>query len=410
MPKPTDPIALEFDHFGEKIADDPYPTYRYLRQNCPVGWSENYGGFWVLTRFDDINEALHKPDIFSSREAGIPPIPGKSGPLIPVEVDPPKHTAYRKVLDPFFGPKKIVQVMEPKARRLANELIDDMVQADGEVDFMTSFAVPYSTMLFCELVGWPETERPHLVEQADRILQLSTMLATDPEQYEKASIEIGLALAPFLYELLQQSLKSPEDDLVGLLTGAPGGERLLDDAEVLQILFTLIPAGLETVKSALGNTFSHLGTRDDLRDQIVADPTVIPTAVEEFLRFDSPVNTGRLVLQDTELNGQQIQAGEMVMLVTGSAGRDENVFANPDDIDLRRDPNRHLAFSAGRHRCVGAHLTRMELRVAFEEIHRRMPSYFIPEGASIKRHVGFTRGVDKLPFVTGQPALLSASR
>ena len=403
MTKPADPIALEFDHFGEKLADDPYPTYRYLRQNCPVGWSENYGGFWVITRFEDINEVLHKPDIFSSCNVGIPPVPGKPGPLIPVEVDPPKHTAYRKVLDPFFGPKKIVQVIEPKARQLANELIDDMVKAGGEVEFIASFAQLYPTMLFCELVGWPEEKRPYLVEQAERILQLSSMLATDPEQYETASAEIGLALAPFLYELVEKSLKSPEDDLVGLLTSSPHGDRLLDDVEVMTTLFTLIPAGLETVKSALGNAFSHLGNRPELRDQITADPSVIPSAVEEFLRFDSPINTGRTVVQDTELNGQHIKAGEMVMLLTGSADRDETVFDHPDDIDLRRDPNRHLALSAGRHRCVGSHLARMELRVAFEEIHRRIPNYTIPEQAKIKKHVGFSRGVDSLPFLTGQP-------
>lgn len=404
MPKPTDPVALKFDHFGADIAVDPYPTYKYLRKNCPVGWSENYGGFWVVTRYDDINEVLHKPESFSSYPNAIPAELGQPTKMIPLEIDPPEHTTYRKILDPYFGPR-IIKVLEDQARELAGSLIDDMLLVPGEVDFVESFAQDYPTMLFCRLVGFPEEKRPYLIDQFGKTIHIGQLMTEDPEAYKAAALEIGMGLAPVFYELMQQSRDDPKEDLTGLLTTTKKeGGVPLDDMEILGILFTIGVAGLETVKSVLANSFSHLGARSDLRDQIVADPTIIPSAVEEMLRFESPVNNGRTVVQDVIINGQHMREGDRVMLITGSAGRDESKFDNPDEIHLGRTPNNHLAFVAGRHRCLGSHLARMELRVAFEEIHRRMPTYGIPAGATIERHVSFSRGVDRLPFLTRQPA------
>lgn len=404
--RPADPVALKFDHFGPDLADDPYPTYKYLRQNCPVGWSENYDGFWVLTRHDDIDEVIHKPDVFSSYPNAIPDSLSELGQatrLIPIEIDPPEHTAYRKILDPYFGPK-IMKVFEADARQLAASLIDDMVKAPEEVDFIASFAQVYPTMLFCELVGFPESQRPELVEQVDQMLKVSRVAIADPEGYKAAAADIGVSMAGSLWGLMENSKAAPKDDLLGLFTTAKKGDVPLDDIEVLGILFTLQAAGLETVKSTLGNAFAYFGAHTELRDRMVADPEIIPSAVEEMLRFESPINPGRTALNDYELNGYHIAEGEHVLLITGSAGRDESKFINPDEVDFSRTPNNHLAFGVGRHRCLGSHLARMELRVAFEEIHRRIPSYTVPEGATIEKHVGFSRGVDRLPFAVGQPA------
>ena len=405
MTKPNDPVALDFDHFANDLAQDPYPTYKHLRENCPVGWSEHYGGFWVITSYEHINEVLHKPDVFSSYPNAIPEAIGQPSRMIPLEIDPPEHTAYRKILDPFFGLKKLTQILEPEARRLAATLIDDMVAATGDVDFITSFAQIYPTMLFCQLVGWPESQRAHLSAQVERMFELGPLLAKDPKEYETASTEIQMAVAPVFFELLEQNREKPKDDYVGyLMTAHHGDDRHLEDLEILSILFTSMLGGLETVKSVLGNSFAYLGVRHDLRDQIATDPEIIPSAIEEMLRFESPVLHGRTVVQDVELNGQQLSAGERVWLIDGSAGRDGKVFDNPDEVDLLRSPNRHLAFAAGRHRCVGSHLARMELRIAFEELHKRIPSYTVPPGAAIERRVGFSRAVAQLPFSTGQLA------
>ena len=169
------------------------------------------------------------------------------------------------------------------------------------------------------------------------------------------------------------------------------------------MLFTVMIGGIETVQSQLALAFDYLGRHHEQRDRLVADPGLIPTAIEEFLRFESPVADGRTVMKDTVVRGVTLREGDRVLLLPGSAGRDETVFHDPDEVILDRQPNRHLAFAGGPHRCLGSHMARMELRIAFEEIHRRIPNYTVPDPSAVKKRLGFGRGVITLPFAVSAP-------
>lgn len=394
--RPNDAVVANFDLFDPALADDPYPTYKHLRTKFPVGWSERHGGFWILSTYEDLDRAYHQPEIYSSYPVAIPPVLGAPGKMIPLEVDPPDHTHYRRILDPFFGPRRIGTILQEASLKLANELLDDM-EAKGEFDFVTAFARPFGTILFCTIMGWPLEKRDWLCDMVDQLPGGDTVL--DEETAQRLMMEF----VPPLIELVESRRQNPADDLTSVLLAARfAGERPLDDVEILNMLFTVMIGGIETVQSQLGLAFSYLGTHHDQRDRIVAHPELIPTAIEEFLRFESPVADGRTVMKDTVVRGITLREGDRVLLLPGSAGRDETVFPDPDEVILDRQPNRHLAFAGGPHRCLGSHMARLELRTAFEEIHRRFPTYTVTDPSGVKKRLGFGRGVITLPFAVKQ--------
>lgn len=394
--RPTDEVAGSFSLFDPALAEDPYPTYKHFRTKLPVAWSECHGGFWILSTYEYIDTAYHTPQIFSSFPNAIPENVGQPGRMIPTEIDPPEHTHYRRILDPYFGPKQIKEKVAEHAKKVANELIDGMV-AKGECNFTADFATPFASTVFCEIAGWPLEKREWLVHTS-RSLPGGGRIPTE-EQIQ----ELTMQLVPFFFELIETRREDPGDDVTSLMLSASfAGERPLSDGEILNQLFSLFLGGLETVNSALSNAFWFLGNHPAYRDQLTANAELIPDAVDELLRYESPVAPGRTLTQDTEILGVPMFEGERVLLLTGSAGRDETVFDTPEEVDFSRESKRHLAFAAGNHRCLGSHMARLEMRIAYEEIHRRMPGYFVPPGAPIEKHLGFSRGIEHLPFNVGQ--------
>ncbi len=399
--EPTAPLPFEmpeamrrFDVHDPAIADDPYPLYEEFRAKCPLGRAEGHGGYWVLSRYEDVRFAYDNPEIFSSNPNAIPENLGQDRPMIPLEIDPPDHAYYRRILAPLFGPGRI-NPLEGQLRALVTELIDAFIER-GSCEFVAELANPFPTRAFLTLMGWPLEDAPTFLKWTDDIIR---GVPGDPEASTALREEAGLALYTYFAEIVDARTEHRGDDLVSALLDARfAGERELSQFEVLDIVFLLLIAGLDTTKSVLSNGIAWLAEHPDERQKLIDDPSAIPLAVEELMRWESPIAPGRRITRDVEMHGVTLREGDRVMLLCGATGRDSAEFEDANTVILDRDPNRHLAFGAGAHRCLGSHLARLELRIVFEEIHRRMPDYRVSEGSKIVRHLGHVRGVDTLPL------------
>jgi cytochrome P450 len=396
-------LGHEYDHYDPHFALNPHPDYAALRAKCPVAHTDNYGGFYVVSKYDDISTVLHNAQVFSSWPADTPPTPGHTRALIPLEVDPPEHRRYRTIIDPLFRPRAIEHIAD-EVRRYAAELVDAMV-AKGEFDFMKEFAEPYPSSVFLRLVGLDSdaAQRDQLCSWASTILHTTTngVEHGDVEAQTAARLEAGKALNNFLRELLDDRLTNPGDDIISFLTTAEmPGARKLDYREILNFAYVMVLAGLDTVSTAIGFSFLHLARRPDLQDRIAADPSLIPTAIDELLRYEPIVHGSRTVTEQTVLGGVELHPGDRVVIPLASAHRDEDVFPEADQLVIDRNPAKSMVFGAGNHRCVGSHLARLELNIAFEEIFKKMPRFSVPDDARLAAHGGQTRSLITLPFTT----------
>ena len=388
----------EFDyHHDPRIADDPFGVFDAARGRRAFR-SDKYGGYWVLTEAADIRRAFQCPELLSSRITGIPPTPRPRA-LLPLELDPPEHGIYRHPLASVFSPQAVAR-MEPQVRRTCAALVDSVADR-GACEFLADFAVPFPTTIFVELLGLPAAEAARFAAWNHDLLH-----ALDrPEVRASAKAQI----AGYLDELVDRRLrevaagKGRDDDLFAVLAGAEVGGRPLTKDEIFDYAFLLFIAGLDTVTAALGFSFAYLARRPEHRKALVADPALVPAAVEELLRAFSVVNPARTATRDMEFAGVCLKEGDRVLLSTVLANRDPAEFDDPTEVRFDRPVNRHVAFGAGPHRCLGSHLARLELKVALEEFHRRIPDYRIADGAVIRAHGGGAMGVDHLPL-TWEPA------
>src|SRR5215468_8245882 len=389
-------FARTFHLYNEELQDDPYPQIDQLRAQCPVAHSDLYGGFWVVTRYQDCRYVLQHPELFSSVQNIVPHTQTTAvGPDIPTQIDPPDHGKYRQILNPLLSPR-VVAALEPRMRTLVGEMIDGIL-ATGRCDFLADFAVPYPSLIFVPLMGLPESDLDTFLDWKNKILH-----TTDEARRAEVFATVNTELQAYFTAVFQERRRraDPGDDVIGQLVQARfDGERPLTLEEFVGMACLLWGAGLDTVTAQLSPAIHHLAAHRDLRDELAADASLIPTAVEELMRFDSLVNDCRKATADVELGGQTIKAGDMVMVMYGAAGRDPEQFPDPYRIDFRRYPNRHFGFGGGIHRCAGSHLARVELRVAMEEIHTRMPRYAPDPGRPVQRHFGYVRGLDSLQLV-----------
>ena len=389
-------FARGFHLYNDELRDDPYPVIDRLRAQCPVARSDLMGGFWVVTRYQDCRFVLQNHALFSSVQNIVPDIRMTTlGPDIPTQIDPPDHGKYRQILNPLLSPRAVAPV-EPRMRALATELID-VIAAAGRCDFLADFAVPFPSLIFVPLMGLPESDLGTFLDWKNKILH-TTDEAQRAEIFETVNAELQAYFTAVFHERRRRA--DPGDDLVGQLAQARfDGERLLSLEEFVGMACLLWGAGLDTVTAQLSLAIHHLATHPDLRDELAADLALVPTAIEELMRFDSLVNDCRKATADVEIGGKTIKAGDMVMVMYGAAGRDPEQFPDPYRLDLRRYPNRHFGFGGGIHRCAGSHLARLELRVAMEEIHARMPRYALDPDRPAERHFGYVRGLDRLHLV-----------
>ena len=383
----------EFDpqeFLDERNAAEPQPFYKRVRDAGAVVPGV-FGGYQVVRRAE-VEYALQHPDEFSSAMEAVDL--GQKRPLIPLQMDPPDHVKYRRLLDPVFSPREMAK-LEPQVTALVNGLIDGFIDRGG-CDFASEFAVPLPSSVFLALMGMPYSDLDVFLEMKDKIVRPG---GSSQEENREIHREYAARIDGYFESILAERKAQRRDDLLSHLVDAEvAGERLTDD-EILGICFLMLLAGLDTVTDALECDWVFLARHPDERQRILDDPGIIPQAVEELLRHESPVTgVARITAADVEIGGCPMPKGTHVGLSIGAANTDERAVPDADSVDLARNPNRHLAFGAGVHRCLGSHLARLELRVAMREWHRRIPHYRIPEGTELRFSFGL-RQVDELPLV-----------
>ena len=389
-----------------ELVADPWTTWDRLREESRAFVATEAAAdwdVWTLMRYDDVHAALRDPELFSSRSV----LHVYQGPklidpaeadavrgMIPEELDPPEHTKYRQLLTPLFAPQ-VVETLEPMIRSWCVELIEGLV-ARGRCDLNQDFARQYPTMIFLRLMGLPKGGVGNFLDTVqDRIREATSLGASEQQSMSTAYI---MAMMEYMNTVLDERRAVRQSDIVSYLLDLEIDRRPLDDAELQQICTLLYAAGLDTVAGELGYMFLHLANHPEHRRLVTDTPERIPAFVEETLRMYSIVTTNRIVTRDVEFAGCPMKAGDRVLLSMPAADRDPCQFADASTFDLDRESNRHIAFAAGPHRCLGSHLARLELQIAVEEWHRRIPEYWLAPGAEVTFHVGGVAGVDRLPL------------
>ena len=380
-----------------EFAANPQPLFKMLRDETPVLSVPMPSGPGVLlTRKADIMEALRHPEVFSSNMDAVDL--KNPRPMIPLQIDPPDHKKFRKLLDPIFAPRKMA-AMDDEVSALVNHLIDGFID-DGQVDFAKQFSIPFPSQVFLQLLGLPLDELDRFLTMKGGIIRPDQVTGKLYGSKEVGEYQQKIADSVFEYfeMVLDEREKERKDDLLShFLDAEVEGDRLTRN-DILDICFLFLIAGLDTVTATLDCMFSFLAQNPDHRRQLVEQPELIPNAIEEMLRWETPVmGIARVAVTDYELGGCQVHEGDQVMVMIGSANTDEAEFPDGDVVRFDREVNPHIAFGGGIHRCLGSHLARMELRVALREWHKRIPDYEIEAGHTLLYTPGI-RSIDTFPM------------
>ena len=376
----VDPLSA----MDPEMAAHPQPVFKMMRDEMPVMpvTGTGSGSGVVLTRKVDVDDVLRHPEIFSSNFDAVNLMNVR--PLIPLQIDPPEHKKFRKLLDPIFAPREVAR-LEEELVSAVNELIDGFIDR-GEVDFAKEFSTLFPTKVFLGLLGLPVEELPTFLAMKDGIIRPhivvgSTYGAQDTKAHQKKTAD---SIYDYFNKVLDQREIERRDDLLSrFLDATLDGEKLTRE-DILDICFLFLIAGLDTVTATLDCMFAYLAQHPDQRRQIVEDPSLIPAAIEELLRWETPVMAvARVAAQETEIDGCPVHKGDGVMIMLASVNTDEADLPDAEVVRFDREVNRHLAFGGGVHRCLGSHLARIELRTALREWHRRIPDYAVPEGHTL---------------------------
>jgi cytochrome P450 len=348
----------------------------------------------TFVAMEDVLQITKRRDVHSSDAqltAMMGGLIGTGRPLIPLMIDGEEHTKYRKLLDPLFAPKEVAKI-EARTRALSNDLIDRFIGA-GHVDLYGEFCDPLPSRIFLTLLGLPLEDMAFLQWFKDGIIR-----PTDEEHRNAVSPK----MVEYIYaELDRRAARAdPGDDLFGgFMKSEVDGHRLSRE-DVVDIVYLLVMAGLDTVAASLSCMVEWLARNPRLRQALIDDPSRWPAAIEELLRIQTPVVAGtRFATADFEIGGERVKAGDTLRVHWAAANLDDALFDHPSEVDFARDSNRHIAFASGFHRCLGSHLARMELRVALETLHSRIPDYTLdPAHSAGINNIGI-RNVDPLPLV-----------
>lgn len=384
---------LYWDPFDTEIDASPYAIWRRMRDEQPVYRNDEHD-FWALSRYADVEAASKDPSTFISSHGTVLEIMGRdmssSGSMI--FMDPPEHTELRSLVSRAFTPRRIGG-LEGRIRGLCAELLDPHVGSAG-FDYLTDFGAQLPSMVISALLGVPDDEREEQRQNIDEVFHIEPGVG----MVNDVSFGAQIRLYGYLDDLVGRRLDAPQDDLISALCQAEiddedGRSRRLTRKEVVGFSGLLFSAGTETVGRLLGNAAVILAEHPEQRAELAADPDLMGNAVEELLRYEapSPVN-GRFTTAEVTLHGVTIPIGSKVLMITGSAGRDEREFPDPDRFDIRRSMKHHLSFGYGIHFCVGAALARLEGRVALEETLKRFPTWELDPGRVVRQHTSTVRG------------------
>ena len=388
--------AVAFDPFAYETHADPYPLYRALREEAPAYWN-GAREFWALSRHADVLAAFRDHRRFSN--AGGVSLERSSAGGDPsavasfIAMDPPRHDRLRGLVSRAFTPRRVAD-LEPQVRRITAAHLGRVLDA-GRCDFIQDFAAKLPMDVVSEMLGVPAGDRDELRCWADLVLHREDGAAEVPP----AGIEAAGKLLGYFAELVAQRRRAPGIDLTSALIGAELDGDRLGDGEIMSFLFLMIIAGNETTTKLLGNAVYWLTHNPDERARVAADRTLIPDWVDETLRYDNSTQAlARTLTEDVSLHGHTLRAGQKVLLLIGSANRDERVFDEPDRFRIGRDQSESLSFGKGTHFCLGASLARLEGRVALEAVHDHLRDWAIDPAGLVRVHSANVRGFASMPM------------
>jgi cytochrome P450 len=399
MTSTTQASDLNWNPFDESMKADPYPLWRRLREEAPVYRNEQYD-FWALSRFEDVERAHREPKRYSSAHNTVLEMmvdtPNTSGMMI--FLDPPEHTMLRRLVSKAFTPRRVAE-LEDEIRALCVSLLDAQ-QGKETFDYVQDFGAQLPANVIAALLGVPPSDRDEVRHHIDQIFHIEPGVG----MANHTAMESQIWLATYLDEQVTDRIRRPREDMLSDLANAEitdqdGTTRRLTPRESAEFGLLIISAGTETVARLLGWAGLLLGDHPDQLADLADDPSLIPNAIEELLRIESPSPVqGRWLTEAVELHGQVIPVDAKVLLLTGSAGRDDRVYPDADRFDIRRTFSLHVAFGYGIHFCIGAALARMEGKVALEETLKRYKMWTVDKARAVPLHTSTVRGYQQLPI------------
>ncbi|EHB59260.1 Linalool 8-monooxygenase [Mycolicibacterium rhodesiae JS60] len=358
-----------FDHHDPDQVDERHPRLEaMLKTGCPINHNVRHGGFHSVARYRDLQDVVMNTKLFSSRIVSVPIDAFGNGTVImpPIQLDPPAHGQFRKLMLPSFTPRSVAQ-WEAMVRENARSLVDGLVER-GSCDAAEAFTRHIPTALMARMLGVAPEDEALFLSLLRRIVEDG---GKDPEDAFAAALELG----QYLVEAIERHKLEPADDLIGLMLDAEVDGDRLDLEGITAAAFLIVVAGIDTTYSVIGSALWHLAQNPEDRHRLITQPELMPVAVEEFLRFYAPAVLGRVVTEDTEYKGTKMVKDDLMLLCFPAANRDPEVFPDADKFIIDRPNNRHFAFGLGAHRCIGQSVARMEVRVALEEWLRRIPDF-----------------------------------
>jgi cytochrome P450 len=385
----------DFDHTDPRWTEDPFPIWDELRAASPVVHTQRFLGCYMPTTYDAVREIAQDTEHFSSRRVIVRDVrPEVTSAAPPITSDPPDHKPAKQLLLPPFTPDAMKK-LEPRVRAICNELIDGFIE-DGRCDAAARYTKHIPVRAIAHLLGIPESDSDRFIKWIHEILELGIK---DDATMMRAVQE----MTGYFVGHLEARKRNPTDDLISTLMRAKdrNGEPL-SDLHVLGSLRLLLIAGIDTSWSAIGASLWHLARTPSDRARLIAEPALMPTAIEELLRAFAPVTMAREVVKETVVSGCPVKPGNMVLLSFPAANRDPRMFPDADKVVIDRQENRHAAFGLGIHRCVGAHLARLEMTLAIEEWLKRIPEFRLDPAGLVSWSEGTVRGPRQLPLLFGK--------
>jgi len=386
----------DFDHTDDVYSANPFPIWDRLRDECPIAHTDRFGGTWLPTRHEDVSAIAYDTEHFTSRAVIVtefrPPDTAPRGSVPPISSDPPFHQGARRVLLPPFSPKAI-DAIEPATRAYCQELVAAMAGRDV-VDAAVEYAQHIPVRIIAKMLGFPESDADVFRGFVHHALEDAALPVQD-------RVEGMMQLFDYLRAQVVDHVANPRDDLTTYLLNSEMDGEPLTIEHVGGTIALLLIAGIDTTWSAIGASLWHLAGNPGDRERLVAEPGLMPIAMEELLRAYAPVTMARLVKADVDWNGCPMRADDWVLLPFPSANRDPEAFEQADQVIIDREVNRHAAFGLGIHRCAGSHLARMELRVALEEFLAAFPVFGLADASAVTWSTGQVRGPRTLPLRIG---------
>ena len=377
--------------FGPEFLAAPHEYMARLHETMPPIYydANDYGNAWHLLKYEHAMFMLRHPDIFSNEGATpFPRDPEDYFYFIPIEIDPPHHRKYRAILEPVFSPKGVL-ALEGKIRDMANDLIDQIIDK-GECEYTTDFGRPLPVSVFLDLMGLPQEKRDTFVKWAVDLLHSND---------RAVMAEAMRVISAYLKEVIAEKTKNPDEHVISRIVHATVDGRPMSPPEIFGFVVFLFIGGLDTVFATLNNIWLWLARNPERRQEMINDPANINAQVEELLRAWSVTFSGRVLAQDYEMGGVKMKKGDRVTAILPACNFDPEIFPNPTVVDFHRPRKPILAFTVGVHSCMGAHLARLEIKVALQEWLRRIPDFSLKPGTRIEYRPGGVVGPEYVPLV-----------